>query len=163
MEILINDKIEKNLWNKFSGANTFHKFEWIEIINSSYKLEPYYIIAYQNEDFALLPAFKIRNNLISMPYLNMVGFLSNSEYMLKTLKEFIKSRSLKVYYKYATPNIHDNSTVTAMLKVDNIDSLWKNLSSKMRNQIRKSLKNNLKIRKENDINNFYDYYLLKPN
>ncbi|MCT7528524.1 GNAT family N-acetyltransferase [Aliarcobacter cryaerophilus] len=161
MKILINNQIDSNVWNSYVKNNTFYRFEWLDIIQNTYNLEPYYLILNDGDKFALLPAFKVKNKLISLPYTYIVGFLSNSEELLNKLKEYINKNSLIVQYKYLSNTIKDTSTVTAIIYADSSDLFWKKISSNMRNQIRKSQQYKLVLKKEESVNNFYDIYSKK--
>jgi hypothetical protein len=85
MNIFINDKIDSNLWNKFINNKIFFRYEWLYIIQNTYKLEPYFILCYQDEKFALIASFKTSKGYISLPFVSYSGFCSNDEYILKQL------------------------------------------------------------------------------
>lgn len=161
MKILINDQIDPTVWNDIVKNNIYHRFEWLKIIKDVYGLEPFYIMVYEDKRFALLPSFKIKNKLVSMPFLYIVGYLSNCDDLLTELQSFIKSKSLEVQYKYITQETKESSTLTAIININEKELFWKSLSSNMRNQIRKSQKNKFKVKRESSVDNFYDIYSKK--
>jgi len=161
VNILINEQIDLTLWNKFAENKTFFRYEWMFIIKDSYKLEPYFVLFYEDNKFALIASFKTAKGYISLPFVSYSGFLSNDENMLTSLKTYLKDKSIEIDSR----DLLDKKNITsgyvdAILKIDDYKGFWKHISTNFRTQLRKSEKMGYTFSTKFDIDRFYDIYSL---
>ena len=158
--IKINDEIDSSIWNSFAKGGIFYRFEWFNVIKNIYKLDPYFVLCYENEKFALIASFKTLKGYISLPFVSYSGFYSNDENILKQLKGYLKNNHIEIdsrdLLKYETTKGYVNPIVT----INSFDNFWTNISSNTRNQFKKSEKQDLVFSSEYNIDYFYNLYSL---
>ena len=79
MKLYLNNDIDPSMWNRFAGENVFHRYEWRKIIESTYRMKPFFALAADEKSFALYPAFLRGTRCVSMPFTYIAGYLSNCE------------------------------------------------------------------------------------
>lgn len=164
-------------WNQYledKDCSTFyHKIEWKSIIEKSFNHDTYYLLGEEKGSIkGLLPLIHSKSRLFgsvisSMPFLNFGGILADNQ----QAEELLQNESRKILNKVNADYIelrHKNKShlnlrsnthkVSMMVELaENPETLWKNYSSKHRNNIRKSLKSDLefKIGHLDMLNDFY--------
>ncbi len=157
----------ESLWQQFvkSSANTnfYQLLGWKTVFESVFGFKPYYSLAFNDngEVEGILPMFLMndifrRKYLVSNPFSNFAGVSANStqaEYALlesarktahQTRAHYIEFRQLKKVLAVDLPS--KSSFVTLMLQLpDDADIIWKNISSRNRNKIRKAEKSGLTV------------------
>src|SRR6056297_2806963 len=101
-----NDWIHLNdYFSSKEGANIYHLRHWKNILVTTYKFTPHYIIAVDNNHIkGFLPLFKIRNplgqkKLISLPFSHFVPVLYDSDEALRELLFATESLALNANAK----------------------------------------------------------------
>lgn len=181
IELLKRDD-EKN-WDNYvmmEDTTFYHQIGWKKVIEETYGHKPYYFFA-KNDDgdiVGILPMFLIKNiffgkRLVSIPFAPYGGVCcKNKDIYIALINDakrignnldagFCEFRSLKY-------NDSDNSLKylkdysTFILDLSNgTEYIWKNMSRKVRNMIRKGEKNNLKFGTEinyDTISEFFELY-----
>lgn len=138
MKILLNTQIENDQWNRTINNSALLRFEWSRIIQETYALEPYFALTQEGDLFAVIGAFKTSKGYISLPFLSYSGFYTNNEDTLKSLKSFLQNNTIEIDARNKIALTENPHYVTSVIEVRSMDGLWKNLSTNMRNQIRKS-------------------------
>lgn len=158
--IQINDQIDIKLWNKYIDNKIFFRYEWLYIIQNIYKLNPYFILCYEDEKFALIASFKTSKGYISLPFVSYSGFCSNDENILKQLKNYLKSNHIEMDSRDLLQCETTKGYVNPIVTINSFDNFWTNISSNTRNQFKKSEKQKLAFSTEYNIDNFYNLYSL---
>ena len=161
MKLTYNQEIDPEKWNQLVGDKAFFRFEWFGIITDSYGLEPYFVLMQDDDDWALIAAFKFKGRYVSLPYAYCSGFLGSSPEVALRLEEELKSQGISFEYKKVVPLEETEQHVTALIEAEDYDAFWKSLSSNMRNQIKKSIKSGLRGASETDLTNFYNIFAKK--
>ncbi len=161
MKIIKNKYIDPEMWNLYAQDNIFHRYEWKWIIEKAYGLEPNFILAVQDENFALIPSFCVNKCNISLPFTYISGYLTNSEKLFLKFKKILDSDEQKFRYKVMQDNNPEVGLVTAIIEINNINDYFTKLSRNMRNQLRNSEKQGFKFEKQKDIKHFYPLYCKK--
>jgi len=164
-----------NFIRKFKGHKLYHTTKWIEFIGSNLGHPTYYIIMEQGDDqwIGCLPLTYMRYTfwgklLISLPYVNYGGpllkddrcFFGIIDY-LNTFREKLKVNhiELRMNQLFEMENLqvkaHKVTYLLALPENDNL--LWKTFKAKLRNQIRRPLKERMFVRKGGVelVNSFY--------
>lgn len=156
---------ENDTWNRYVDSNPaasmYHRAEWKDLIHNVFGHECYYFYAHGNNGkvIGILPLVRLKSRLfgdfmISMPYFNYGGAIANSlsieqklinaanncakqlginhiEYRDDIAREELQVRSEKVNMILSLP--------------DNHNDLWKTFPSKLRSQIKRSQREEIKI------------------
>lgn len=138
MKILLNDKIHQEEWNHLVNNSALSRFEWSRIIQETYALEPYFVLAKKENLFAAIGGFKTSKGYISLPFLSYSGFFSNDENTFKSLKKHLQDQNIAMDARNKIALSKNPHYVTSVIEFESMEALWKNLSTNMRNQIRKS-------------------------
>ncbi len=160
---LTKDKIP--LWDAFvdkhSDATMYHLSGWKTVFESVFGYSPYYLMAMDsaNRLQGVLPMFCMsdlfrRKYLISNPFSNFAGICANSaeaadalyDHAVSLAKElnarYVELRQLGKKVKSDLPS--KESFVTLMLELgSDSDLIWRSISSRNRNKVRKAGKNGL--------------------
>lgn len=175
-----NKKEHFQIWQNFVEENghLFHDIRWLEIISSSYSLEPFYYLVYNsNELIGLAPFFKIKKNIIlSLPFISFAGFCLKKEQFEKNQQSIIENilfqnidgineiniRQMKEEF----PEIPDSTPkkyVTMIKKLEeDVDSTFKSFDKKQRNMIRKAEQEPFELH-DTELDTFYRIYLRATN
>ncbi len=169
------------LCNSFKGIDVYFYPQYLKLFELNGDGEPFLFVYYQSPDEIVIYPFlkrslsqiswlkNIDGNLfdITSPY-GFCGYLSNSNninketffnflseycYQNNIITEFIRFHPILENINFATKYINIrqyNETIYIDLS-DEIDNIWRNMSSRCRNAIRKAKKNSVKI--------IYDYNL----
>lgn len=161
MKIIVNSSINPNIWNKFVQNKIFFRFEWFYVIQNSYKLDPYFVLCYEENEFALIASFKTVKGYISLPFVSYSGFYFNSDEALKELEDYLKKNGIDIDSRdLIEDEIKEGCYVNPIVHIDTYEKFWNNISSNMRNQFKKSEKKGYTFKKSNDIEEFYKIYSL---
>ena len=136
-----------------------HAWGWREVLQKTFGHEPYYLIAQDNDRaLGILPLFFVQSrlfgrSLISVPYLNAGGILSDNEDTAKALIEYSEklAQDLKVKYceyrQRTFLDIPSAQLITRQHKVamclplaDSTEILFSAFSAKLRSQINRPQK-----------------------
>lgn len=138
MNLLLNDNINKADWNTLVENNALLRIEWKNILTESYGLKSFYLLIKENNNFALIGSFKTSKGFISLPFLSYSGFFANDEGTLKSLKNHLQDQNIAIDARNKIALSENPHYVTSVIEFESMEALWKNLSTNMRNQIRKS-------------------------
>jgi len=164
----------ENYVNAHPDATFYHRHEWKEVMEESFGLKTYYLLAGdKNTVLGILPFVHLKSFLFgsifcSMPFLNFGGICADNEKAEKALlseaSKIVKTSGgdyLELRHKKrSSADIPVKTNKVSMtLKLDqDTDVLWNNFKTKHRTNIRRACKNGLKIRVGNKdlLNEFYD-------
>lgn len=156
---------DEHLWDSFvesaQDATSYHRFKWKDVIAKSFGHQCYYLAAIDDKEEwqGVLPLVHMRsrlfgNFLISVPFVNYGGLLFKDESAKGTLLEEAERlrRSLgatHVELRHVGRSLPEIPTrehkVTMVLDLAaDVDSQWRAFNAKLRNQIRKAEKNELR-------------------
>jgi len=156
------DNVEWDAYiNAFPGASNYHQFNWKRVIEQSFGHRTYYLVAQNrgNEIRGVLPLVHMNsslfgNFLISLPFVNYGGLLCSdyeaAEAMISESARILKEsgsahaefRHLRIWGSGLSLKQHK---VTMLLDLEkSMETQWKKLDTKVRNQVRKAEKNGLK-------------------
>jgi serine/alanine adding enzyme len=153
-------------WDSFVSrcpdATNYHQYGWREVIEGSFGHKAYYLACSQEDGriCGVLPLVSMRSRLfgnfmVSLPFLNYGGILSDSEQvdqsLLKAagaLRRDIGASSIELRH-FATMHgrlpAKTHKVTMIMDLAGDVDSQWKAFNAKLRNQIRKAEKSGLSI------------------
>lgn len=166
MKILqITHKENEKNWEQYvfsNGATGYHQIGWKHIIEKTYELEPFYLMAIDDgKVVGILPLFFIKSSLfsthlVSLPFLNYGGVCADNPDVEKQLlteavhlmdelgAEFVEMHHLE---KPELDLANNEDKVTMILElVDDSEVIWKSFKSKVRNQVRKATKSGLEVK-----------------
>lgn len=158
MQIQINNEINPNQWNSFSENKIFFRYEWLNVIQNSYSLEPYFVLCHEDDKFALIASFKTHKGYISLPFVSYSGFLSNDKDLLLKLKEYLKEKNIEIDSRDLLDEEPTEGYVNPILEFSDIDDFWKKVQPRFRSLLRKSEKNEFTFKEEKSLENFYKIY-----
>ncbi len=159
-------------------ATSAHQPQWLKILQLAMNHLPLTLTAWRdNQIVGYLPMVQTQSiffgrHLVSLPYVNEAGILADEPetalalidhaYSLGTKHRarFVELRNrTNIQHDCLTPVRRDKQKMILELP-DNHETLWNSLRSKVRNQIRKARKNNLRIRwgSHELLNNFYHIF-----
>ena len=160
MQLYLNNDIDSSMWNRFAGENVFHRYEWRSIIESTYRMKPFFALAADENSFALYPAFLRGTRCVSMPFTYIAGYLSNCPRLQQLLAKSIRERYLDCY-RTLGPTGNTPAKVTAIVEISDLESYVASLSHNMRNQMKKSVTQDLEFRRSRNLDLFYSLYCRK--
>jgi len=142
-------------------ACNYHRWAWKTAIEKTFGHRPYYLAATDNKDVkGVLPLIHMKSRLfgqflVSMPFFSYGGVLASSAEVREALlaKAVDLGRDLEVTHielrqGNAQPTEWRDATPKVTMELplpDNVESLWKSLSSGMRNKVRNAQKNKFRI------------------
>lgn len=138
MKILLHNQITNEQWNRIVNNFALLRFEWSHIIQETYALDPYYILVQDRDSIAVIGAFKTSKGYISLPFLSYSGFFSNDPNTLQSLRSYLQNHNINIDARNKIALTKNPHYVTSVIEFKSMEALWKNLSTNMRNQIRKS-------------------------
>ena len=164
--------------NRSTTGTFYHLFGWKQVLEKTYKLKPYYLVALGQGDeiVGTLPLFLMRNILfkkflISNPFSNYCGVCADSEAIADQLIESAKSIGIDRNTQYlelrclgessGRPDQIRGEFVNMMLDLSQgADNVWNNQASgTVRNRVRKAMKNGLEFDAgKNYLNEFYNIF-----
>jgi len=178
-------------WNKFVYAHKeltiFHTIEWKRLLEKTFNFESKYFVVKNSEGeiVGISPAFKVKKFLkkiiISMPFFEYGGpfvekghegiykdiFNKYKEMVDKGEVSYVKIRSLPEDQSYPIDDIY-NKQVEAhdfYLDIQNktFDDIWTDFTkdSGVRTAVKKTLKNGVIIKKDQDFENLYNLIIKK--
>jgi FemAB-related protein (PEP-CTERM system-associated) len=164
VECRLVEPSEGAAWNRYvdssSDANLGHRFEWRAALEDSYRKSCYYLAAFrEGECVGILPLVHMRGffadgRLVSLPFLDQAGVLAESPAVARKLAEEACSLAREIGAKgveiraLAADGVQESERVTLVLDLPaTTDELWKSFKPKVRNQVRKSEKGGLVVRR----------------
>lgn len=147
-------------WNRFAEAHAeakiYHLYPWRELIKNTFGHDALYLAAYSGEEIlGILPLIRFRSAifgrfLISMPFFNYGGELTNSTEVLPAFHSFLSQYVLRNDLRFAELR-HDHKLesnlpfkqhkVTFLLPLpDDPEVLLKSFKAKVRSQIKRPIK-----------------------
>lgn len=167
-----------NEWNAYAEQHDsfYHRYEWFDVWNY-YGLKTYKLAALAHNKIAgILPLIEQKSivtgsQLVSIPWFDAAGILTDNSVIEKLLlgeaQALMRQRKLsftQIRQKYpltecAYPYRADKVLIGRRLCATSKE-LWDSLSSKVRNQVRKSEKSGLEVEQEGieSLEAFYDVY-----
>lgn len=163
--VSVHAHTEASRWESFvqsaQDATSYHQFGWGKVISKSFGHRFYYLAAIDDQGVwqGVLPLAHLRsrmfgNFLVSVPFVNYGGLLCKSEAAASLLlgeterlrrscgATYVELRHLAHGLERLPTRQHK---VTMILDLaDDIDSQWQAFNAKLRNQIRKAEKNDLR-------------------
>ena len=153
-------------WNTYVACHpdstNYHRYDWRSVVEKSFGHMTYYLVAREsnNEICGVLPLVYMESTLfgkflVSLPFFNYGGILSNSAEIAASLREksqniladiqgeYVELRHLAMLPDFVDTKQHKVSMVLELEKDE--DSHWKILDPKVRNQIRKAEKSGLQV------------------
>ncbi len=163
---LLDGDVHRAAWNDFvescdspesrSRANLGHRFEWGTVFRAAYGCRVHRLAALRNDALVgVLPLVHMSrlggNRLVSLPFLDRAGILADSKEVASALQQ----AALRLARRVGASGLELRSTAPreaapgerALLVLelpDRIESLWRALPAKVRNQIRKAEKSGLR-------------------
>lgn len=138
MKFLITSDIQSPEWNALVHNNAMLRIEWKDIIAESYGINPFYILAQDGNSIAMIGSFQTTKGFISLPFLSYSGFFTNDQNTLESLKSYLQNHKIDIDARNKIALTKNPHYVTSVIEFESMEALWKNLSTNMRNQIRKS-------------------------
>ena len=164
--VLLAQDSDAERWDTFvssqSDALFFHRYDWKPLIEGTYGHKGYYLWVQRAKEVAgILPLFLFKGKLghrclISVPQADYAGVCAVDheardvllEAALKLAKDlsaqYVELRHLGLGLDHLPSN--DTRVAPLLLLPDSKEGLWKQLSNKMRNQVRKAQKSNVSVR-----------------
>ncbi|MCX7735625.1 MAG: GNAT family N-acetyltransferase [Candidatus Kapabacteria bacterium] len=179
-------KYDKNIhfsaWQDFvrDNGHLYHDIRWLDIINFSYGLEPFYHLIYDSDKLiALAPFFKISNSkLLSLPFISFAGLCFHKDISENEVEKITEDLMLKtelgnyeIELRTMKGKINENSEseghkkkyVTMIKNLEgDIDTVFKNFDKKQRNMIRKAEQEPFEL-VDCNLDTYYKIYLKATN
>ena len=181
---MISELTDEKEWFGFVNENKdstiFHTVGWKNIIQKTFGYKPHYLISKKSDSInGVFPMFQVNSfifgkRFVSLPFAFSGDPLYDNENTLIELLETAKERSagskyLEIRTKKLLPkniieqfNLNETlETYLSILELKNRETVWNELSSKYRNNIRKARKNGLKIKELTNPRDLKTFYKLK--
>lgn len=153
----VDDVRIKNFVENCDSSSVYHLPEWCGLINRVFKKETYYFYAESNSEeiIGVLPLIRLKSHifgdyLVSMPYFNYGGAIANDATIENDLINIAANLAKEIganHIEFRDSKIRSNQWPARTDKVNmimdlpgDIDSLGKNIGSKRRSQIKRSLR-----------------------
>src|SRR5437762_4815552 len=117
MHIFLNDQIDPTMWNHFAGEHVFHRYEWLKVMKTAYEMKPFFVLATDETSFALYPSFIKSKCCVSLPFINIAGYLSNSAVLQQSLSNFIHERGYRDVYRTLAPIQATAARITGIVDI----------------------------------------------
>ncbi len=177
MEICELKKEDEKAWDEYvlnhPSSTFYHQLRWKNVVMKSYGHKPYYILAKEDGKIrGLLPLFLMKNMLfgwkiVSVPFAPYGGAIGDNTSIEDLLLEHainVTNESDADYLELRfnipkdTKLVINNKYMTLILKLDKESkNVWDRFTNKVRNAIRKSIRNKLEM-SNSDVNDFYELY-----
>lgn len=154
---------------KITSGTYCHFFSWKQVVERTYGLETLFLAWISSGSLkAILPVAVMPKTLgcqrkaVSLPYCNYGGLLSSQEIDPAPLKRdaarYLESKKVPIVeFREMISGVSDSQIVTMILSLpETPDLLWKQLSDKVRNQVRKAQRAGLSLHWGRDQS--YDLY-----
>ena len=150
-------------WNGYANgkgyAGYFHRVEWAEVLHRALGHEPYFLAAFRGEEITgLLPLTLVRSALfgrflVSLPYLNSAGVLSDCDESKRLLLDQairladelrVRHLELRQECEIEHPGLTEKMTSKVHLRLSlpgDAEALLAGFKSKLRSQVKKALSN----------------------
>jgi hypothetical protein len=163
---------------RHSEALIYHTLDWQNVIQETYGYTPHYIVAGdENRVRGLLPLFAVNSlltgrHLSAIPFSHHVPVLYESKDVLRGLVERARKLAIQKGYRYieirgsakALAELGFEASSHNWITVLNLEvgeqSLWDNLRSSVRRNVRKARRNHLVIRRGKHPADFDSFYRL---
>lgn len=175
--LYITDRVDSAAWNSFAGRyhSLYHLYEWTTIWKF-YGLQHVYLGAYRNHALVgILPlvhqhSLLTGNQLVSLPWFDTAGILSEDPEATHELGHAAQRiardlGALSVQLRHSrpldlSPYCRRDKVAMRLDLTPDPESLWQRLNSKVRNQVRKAMKNGLTVQSGGPelLNDFYRIY-----
>lgn len=157
---------DKAAWDQYAdnhpGSNLYHRFAFKSIIEKSFGHNTVYLMAHDKNGkvIGILPAVQLSsrlfgNYLVSIPFFNYGGALADRPAIETALMKCLADRASQLgatHIEFRDTHhregwLQKTEKASLILKLpDNSDSLWADIGSKVRAQIKKAESNDLSIR-----------------
>jgi serine/alanine adding enzyme len=177
-EITLTNSSQKLEWNNFiaAGGCVFHLFEWREVIEETFGYKPLYFAARQNGQIVgVLPSFmhgkSKRKRIDSLPFSDYAGPLSTDEAvrteLVEELYRYSNVESVDVEFRLLeAPKTalslysHPIRSTFILTTSRPFDEVWRSYDRKIRNSVRKSIKEGVAVKEADDPSSLMAYYNL---
>ena len=166
----------ENYLSKKENSSIYHTLGWKRIIEKTYRYEPFYLIATNNDNICgILPLFAVRgfsfryNKLVSIPYSHYVEPLYDDSHILDTLlsKAIELSKKMNVGYieiKAPIDNVmyveSSNYYLSNLSLSDDLERIFKKIKPSTRRNIKKAEKEGLIVHSSNKREDYKIFYNL---
>ena len=177
---IMNDK-ERHLWDDYvassESATCYHLSGWRSVVEKSFSHKSFYLYSKGNDGriYGILPLVNLKsvlfgNFMISMPYFNYGGLCTTDDKTAAQLLDAaidiaLKQKATHIELRHFQPIPFSLQVKTAKVAMHlqlppNSDELWKSLSSKLRSQIKRPLKDDVTaaIGGEECLDDFYKVF-----
>ncbi len=182
MIIKITDPTEQKNWDnliavRFNG-DIFHSSAWARVLKETYHFSPVYLMLIDNsKPGAIIPIFEIKSILtgnrgVSIPFTDFCNFLAADEYNLSSLITYAlnygRERNWR-YLEFRSLNFPQKAPPFYFFYTHEIDltsspaRLWSSLKDANRRNIKKAVREGLKIKFEDSLsalNQFYRFQII---
>jgi hypothetical protein len=187
MSIRVSTDNDRNSWDSFvlshNESSFFHTYVWGKILEEGGVGKRLYFVLEKNEEivgiFPSFLVFKPVRHLRCLPLSDygspLLLFSGNKTVHFLRLLKYIQRRAFTLLTAYLSFRLPSFSSLRDVIRKDftckltsygirlntankNADFIWKNLSKKRRNSIRKAIKTNLEIKECGTLKDFIDYY-----
>ncbi len=180
MEIKIVDPTDYPDWDKIISesfeADIFHSAEWCQVLKSTYKFHPAYFAGLNNGSIrSLIPLMEVRSLItgdraVGLPFSDYCNFLGKSENDLQEIIEqiFAYGRNKKwKYLEFRSRKFLGDPVFSEIYYTHEIDltrpasELWSSLKENNRRNIKKAMREGVKIKFENNLASLESFYRLQ--
>ena len=186
MTIRLASSEDREKWDQYvlthPDGSPYHLYAWKMSVEDAYSHRCYYLIAESNDQiYGVLPLVYLkpplqRGQLVSLPFCDLGGLLSNCDKVQKQLTMEsvsiagkLNAKLIELRSSYTQDTSFNDSgllvsteshKVSMLLRLpQSSEELWSSFKSKLRSQIRKAEKNGLRFI-WGDIDNFDSFYLV---
>lgn len=160
---------------KFKG-DIFHTTAWAKVLKDTYDFTPiYFALMEANFPKAIIPLFEARSLLtgkrgVSLPFTDFCNFLTGSEELIPTLIEnifehgrqknwkYVEFRSLQFPYEALASEVFFTHEIDLSTSTE---AIWASLKDSNRRNIKKALKEGVKIKFETNLEALKEFYRLQ--
>lgn len=179
MKIKIINPIQYDGWNELLLTNHnycfFHSTEWAKVLIETYNYKPVYILKLdKNKLTSLIPFMEINNTFIrkkavSLPFSDFSKPIINQNHdSFEYLKEIFDYGEIQGWQSFEIRGGHFQTSTSHSIYIHHIldlsageEKIYKNLRHSTITNIKKAIKNNVKISLLNSIESIEEYYKLQ--
>lgn len=162
--------------NSSPSASAYHLIKWRDVIEKSFGHKTFYLIAEDGGEVkGILPLVLFNSKtfgkfIVSMPFFNYGGICADNQETRNVLlqeaidiakQEDVEHIELRHTDKHGLPlEAREKKVEMILMLKDNPEAIWKDLDAKVRNQIRKAEKSDLKaeIKGKEGLDDFYKVF-----
>ncbi len=158
--VILIDSTWRKKWDQFvlnhDNYSVYHLYDWRNLIERIFRSETYYFVALNDQNIVgVLPLVRLKSWLfgdfmVSIPYFNYGGILADNDQVFSILWESASALAVKLGVKHIEMRHSEVSNVPAPTRTDKVsmilklpnttDELFQKLTSKLRAQIKRSVR-----------------------